>query len=153
MNTEKQVAPPVTWIGWFGGKYRWLSNFYPVEVTFDHVKFPTVEHAYQAAKTPHPGMYRRIQLAKTPAIAKKIGRQCSLPPHWETTKEVVMLFLLRQKFEQPKFKSLLLATGNADLVEGNTWGDIYWGVCRGVGKNRLGLLLMQVRTEIRQAQT
>lgn len=38
--------------------------------------------------------------------------------------------------------------GDAELIEGNTWGDRIWGVCDGVGENRLGKILMRVRAEM-----
>ncbi len=60
-----------------------------------------------------------------------------------------MLDLLRIKFTIPTLRERLLATGDQTLIEGNTWGDTYWGVCRGVGLNNLGTLLMQVREECR----
>lgn len=60
-----------------------------------------------------------------------------------------MLDLQRQKYTVPYLREKLLATGDAELVEGNTWGDRFWGVCNGVGQNWLGRLLMQVRDEIK----
>jgi predicted NAD-dependent protein-ADP-ribosyltransferase YbiA (DUF1768 family) len=57
-----------------------------------------------------------------------------------------MWALLVQKFTRhPDLAQALLATGRADLVEGNDWGDTYWGVCRGQGRNQLGCQLMEVR--------
>jgi hypothetical protein len=55
------------------------------------------------------------------------------------------LELLAQKFSYPYYRDLLLATGDAELIEGNVWNDVFWGVCNGIGKNWLGKLLMQVR--------
>ena len=69
---------------------------------------------------------------------------------WENIKNAVMLDLLRQKFAQEPFKSLLLATGDVHLEEGNQHGDKYWGTVNGEGLNWLGKLLMQVRAELRQ---
>ena len=61
-----------------------------------------------------------------------------------------MLALLRVKFKPgSSFAELLLATADEELVEVNEWGDCYWGVCRGVGENVLGKLLMRVRAELR----
>ena len=59
-----------------------------------------------------------------------------------------MLTGLRYKFSNPDLKEKLLATGNEELVEGNWWGDQYWGICDGIGKNKLGKLLMKVRKEL-----
>ena len=63
-----------------------------------------------------------------------------------------MASLLFAKFAQPELRKLLCETGDADLVEGNTWGDKFWGVCEGKGKNMLGLLLMQVRAAARKEE-
>jgi predicted NAD-dependent protein-ADP-ribosyltransferase YbiA (DUF1768 family) len=60
-----------------------------------------------------------------------------------------MLHLLQQKFSDPVLKEKLLATGGAVLVEGNTWGDTFWGVYKRNGMNHLGRLLMKVRAECR----
>jgi predicted NAD-dependent protein-ADP-ribosyltransferase YbiA (DUF1768 family) len=60
-----------------------------------------------------------------------------------------MLRLLRLKFNQLFFKRMLMQTGERQLIEGNTWGDTYWGVCDGEGENNLGKLIMQVRKELR----
>jgi ribA/ribD-fused uncharacterized protein len=131
----------------FTGQYRWLSNFAPCQVTMDGVTYPSVENAYQAAKTLKP-ILREAFEDVPPGVAKRQGRMITLRPDWEQVKEQVMLDLLRRKFHHPLYCLKLLATGTAELVEGNYWGDTYWGVCRGVGKNRLGMLLMQVRSEL-----
>ena len=57
--------------------------------------------------------------------------------------------ILQAKFAVPQLRDALLATGDAELVEGNTWGDTYWGVCRGRGRNQLGQTLMRIRDDIR----
>jgi hypothetical protein len=95
----------------------------------------------------------RIRLADTPAEAKRLGKTILLRKHWEEVKVYIMLHLLKQKFAVPVLRDELLATGDAQLIEGNTWGDIYWGVCGGVGKNVLGMLLMQVRDELGKGGT
>lgn len=130
----------------FSGPYRFLSNFYPAEVTFDGYKYPTVEHAYQAAKTDaaHRAL---ISLAKSPARAKQLGKKVPLRKDWEQVKIQVMLDLLYQKFRNhPDLQEMLLKTGTQELIEGNWWNDRFWGVCNGKGENWLGRLLMQVRT-------
>lgn len=129
----------------FSGKFRFLSNFYPAVVTLDGWKFPTVEHAFQAAKTLDGNQRRRIQQVVKPGEAKRLGRAVHLRPDWEDMKIDVMRQLLRQKFSEPFLLSQLLATGTEELVEGNWWRDTFWGVCNGVGENRLGKLLMEIR--------
>ena len=59
--------------------------------------------------------------------------------------------LLLKKFDDnhPQLQQMLLATGEEELVEGNYWGDVYWGVCNGVGENHLGKLLMKIRDQLK----
>lgn len=142
---------PTTMIDYFGtgtdaDAFSFLSNFY------EHNGW-TVEHHYQAAKTDHPAHAAKILAARTPGEAKRLGRAAPMRSTWEDEKVAVMLALLRVKFSDPELAQKLDGTGNAYLVEGNTWGDRFWGVCRGEGQNRLGELLMQVRSELRQAQS
>lgn len=132
----------------FQGEYRWLSNFWPALVIFDGDYYPTVEHAYQAAKTTDRSARIRIHRAETPGLAKKLGRGLAMRPDWDTFKLEVMLILLRQKFTDPELRRKLLETGDRELIEGNTWGDRFWGVCGGTGENHLGKILMHVREAI-----
>jgi ribA/ribD-fused uncharacterized protein len=123
-------------------------------VQFEGLSYPSTEHAFQAAKTTNPRLRRAIRDVATPGSAKKMGASLTLRTDWESVKLGVMLEFLRQKFGQPLLRGLLLKTGQAQLVEGNTWGDTYWGAIeqegRWVGQNRLGILLMQVRDELQQ---
>ena len=131
----------------FTGENRFLSNFWPAEVELDGMIFPTVEHAYVAAKTLDMEERRKIQAVATPGQVKRLGRKLVLRPDWEDVKLFVMEDLVRQKFQHADLRQLLLATGDQELVEGNTWGDTFWGVCFDVGLNHLGLILMEVRDE------
>jgi ribA/ribD-fused uncharacterized protein len=137
----------------FAGDYRWLSNFWYVDVEYEGVTYPTTEHAFQAAKTLNLGQRRHVRKAASPGEAKKLGRQVTLRTGWDGMKDEVMLDLNRQKFRDAALRKKLLETGDAPLIEGNTWNDRYWGVCRGTGKNRLGQILMRIRSEIRQETT
>ena len=132
----------------FFGPYRFLSNFYPVMVQQDGIIFPSVEHAYVAAKTLIYQEKLAVAEVKTAAEVKKIGRQLELRDDWEEIKLDVMLDLLIQKFSQEPFKTKLLLTKDLYLEETNTWGDKFWGVCNGVGENNLGKLLMWVRASL-----
>lgn len=132
----------------FSGEYRFLSNFWPANVTDEEHRYATVEHAYQAAKTASASHRREILHANTAGIAKRLGRRVPIRPDWEDVKVGVMRELLRQKFAEPTLRAKLLATGTALLVEGNTWGDRFWGQCPvGVGENWLGRLLMEIRSQ------
>jgi ribA/ribD-fused uncharacterized protein len=134
----------------FSGDYKFLSNFYPCSVELDGIVYPTVEHAYQAAKTIDPHERQIILETPQPNIAKKLGRYCTIRKDWDDVKLSVMSDLVWQKFSGDEtLKSQLLATGDAELVEGNWWNDTYWGVCRGQGHNNLGKILMLVRNELK----
>jgi ribA/ribD-fused uncharacterized protein len=142
----------------FDGEYRFLSNFWPATVVLDGLMYPTVEHAYQAAKTDVFACRLVIQAADTPGQAKRLGRRMPLRPDWERVKQDVMASLLRQKFAPGTgLADQLLATGYEGLIEGNSWHDNYWGVCYcpkccNRGQNRLGKLLMNIRKELRDGQ-
>lgn len=94
-------------------------------------------------------MRLRIAALPTPLAAKRTGRVVLLRADWEEVKVEVMRAVLKAKFSDPELADALLATNDAELIEGNWWGDKFWGVCRGVGKNKLGQLLMQLRAELR----
>ena len=125
-----------------------LSNFAPCEVTLDGIPYPSVEAAYQAAKTLLPEERQKILAATTPAEAKRLGKTVTLRPDWDEVKVQVMQDLLEQKFQQPKYRDFLLSTGRGNLVEENGWGDVFWGTVNGVGQNQLGLLLMSIRSRL-----
>lgn len=134
----------------FFGQYRFLSNFYPASVVLDGETFPTVEHAYQAAKCIDVQSRDAIRLAAGPVIAKRMGRRVKVRPDWDVVRLDVMRSLLKQKFApDTECSRLLLSTGDEMLVEGNYWNDTFWGVCNGEGKNWLGVLLMEIRDELR----
>lgn len=133
----------------FSGDYAFLSNFSPSEVELSNIMFPTVEHAYQAAKTDDWDERCAMSLLPTAGQAKRAGQKVKLHPEWEKRKISVMANLLEQKFKDPELRAKLLATGEEELVEGNYWGDKFWGIYNGKGKNHLGKLLMSIRNGIR----
>ncbi len=154
-STNHAVAvttQPSTKIDSFSGEYRFLSNFWPVEVEFEGIVYPSVEHAYQSAKTLDMAERRRIAALATPGEAKAAGRARPLRTEWDTAKFDVMERCVRYKFtHHADLRTKLLATGDAELIEGNTWGDRVWGVHQGQGENHLGRILMKVRAELRAA--
>lgn len=136
----------------FSGKYDFLSNFYTCTVKYDGLTFTNAEAAFQSAKV--TDMDSRKQFCNLPpAQAKRLGRTVQLRKDWEQVKDQVMHDVLKSKFRDEKLREMLLQTGDEELVEGNWWGDTYWGVCRGIGQNKLGKLLMQLREELRNAVT
>ena len=142
----------MTVIDKFTGEYAFLSNFWKTPIHFEGAVYPSVEHAYQAAKTENKAEREIIQSKATPGGAKKAGRKSTIRPNWNDIKIDTMRGLLITKFAWPGEQDLLLKTGNAELIEGNWWGDVFWGVCEGTGENHLGKLLMEVREACSQEQ-
>lgn len=137
----------------FNGDNKFLSSFAACSVRYDGHLYPSIEHAYQAAKTNDESERLLIKNAISPSQAKKIGRTLTISPDWESKKNSVMLDLVRQKFCNPYFRHRLIATVNAMLIEGNAWHDNYWGSCKcnkcgSNGLNMLGKILMTVRDEV-----
>lgn len=135
----------------FVDEYAFLSNFYHSYIEFLGYTYPTVEHAYQAAKSTDSNDWEIMSIVDTPGKAKRLGRVFTLREDWENVKEEIMYACLIKKFEDADLCQKLLDTGEAELIEGNNWGDTYWGVDKnyGGGKNRLGELLMKLREELR----
>lgn len=130
----------------FSDDYRFLSNFWYVDVKFDNIVYPTVEHAYQAAKSDDKNIRRSFVDYETPGKAKRAGSELVLRHNWKEVRESVMFYLLRQKFEVPYLREKLMATKGRELIEGNVWNDTFWGQCPvGVGENKLGKILMGIR--------
>ena len=138
----------------FKGRYYFLSNFYPSMVSFDGYTYLNSEAAFQAQKCASPDM-RAMFCSLNPSDAKRVGRRVNLRSDWEKVKFGLMEEIVRAKFKQNEsLKNALIDTGDAILIEGNTWGDKIWGVDlnRDVGENHLGRILMKVREELRLAR-
>jgi ribA/ribD-fused uncharacterized protein len=134
----------------FRGVNRWLSNFWmePFEYLTDI--WPSSEHAYQAMKTQNMDERDEIRLAPTARAAKKLGMRVTLRPGWDDMRVDTMREILQAKFKSANLRMWLEMTGDAELIEGNTWGDKFWGQVDGVGENWLGRLLMELREELRR---
>lgn len=144
----------MTTIDSFRGEYYFLSNFFPAEVTYNGLTYQNNEAAFQAQKT--YSKEERIKFTTLePRDAKRRGRRVRLRKDWEQVKDRIMEEIVRAKFSQnEELKEQFLATGDAQLVEGNRWNDRYLGVDirSGVGENHLGKILMKVRSELRLSQ-
>ena len=134
----------------FDGDYAFLSNFYYSPFMFQGRQYPTVEHFFQAHKAKTYEDFISVLVEPSPKGAKQVGRKIKMREDWDAVKDTIMLEGLRAKFSIKGLREKLLATGDEELIEGNHWHDTYWGVCNGVGKNKLGKMLMQVREEIRK---
>ena len=138
-------------IGPFRGQYDFLSNFYLTPVKYNGIIYPSSEHAFQAAKTTDMSVRKTIAALNFPGEARAVGRGVILREDWNNIRLVIMTKIIREKFSSNKaLKIKLLNTGGHELVEVNTWGDTFWGVCNNVGENHLGKILMKIRKEFQQ---
>lgn len=138
----------------FRGDNRWLSNFGAGDVWYEGREYPTREHAYQAAKTYDPDLRLECAALSTPGKAQRWGQKIELIPDWEWSRTQVMRTVVRNCFlRHESLREKLQGTGNQFLVERNTWGDTFWGVCAGNGRNRLGQILMDLREELTSRRT
>lgn len=134
----------------FRGEHAYLSNFYVHPLRVGKIRYHSVEQYFQSRKCARQDDWEAVMATSFPAQAKRVGRHVDLREDWEEVKLYVMRKALTCKFrEDNPLGSRLIDTGHHVLVEGNTWGDEYWGVSDGVGKNWLGFLLMARRAEIR----
>lgn len=140
--------------------YGVFSNLHRTPVTFEGQVFPTAEHAYQAGKASKPAVRDWILSAPTPALVAMAAHGLytwDIVPNWSKIKFDRMRGVLRAKFSQHQaLRDLLLSTGDARLIETGTTDNAVnrlWGEVNGKGKNMLGVLLMEVRDELRQAQS
>jgi ribA/ribD-fused uncharacterized protein len=139
--------------------YGALSNLYKREVLFEDVVYPTSEHAYQAGKPRKEAVRDWILAAPSPALVAMAAHGLywwDIRPGWSKVKFERMRAILLAKFTQHEdLKALLLSTGEARLVESATVDNEVnrtWGEVNGKGKNMLGVLLMEVRDELRKAE-
>lgn len=139
-----------------GDAFREFSNFAAFPFELDGKEWRTTEHYFQAQKFVGTEFEEEIRQIASPMIAARAGRDRKKPlrPDWEKAKDDVMRAAVRAKFTQhPKLAELLLSTGNAELIE-HTKNDAYWADGGdGSGKNMLGIILMELREELRKQQT
>jgi ribA/ribD-fused uncharacterized protein len=158
MEVQPPIAPGTQVIEFYSKtpQYKEFSNFHMVPLTLDGKEWPSVEHYFQAMKFfANPEYQETIRKAKTPTIAKRLGKTREMPirADWNIYRDTVMYMALKEKFSErhPELRDKLLATGTAVLKEASPM-DNYWGIGRSKkGQNKMGLLLMKVREEIRPA--
>ena len=120
----------------FRDEYFFLSNFYPAVVHYRGFTYMNSEAAFQAQKCLDDDDRLKFCTLE-PNEAKRLGRKVRLRDDWEEIKYKFMLEIVRAKFRQDrKLRESLLKTGNAELIEGNTWGDRVWGVDLKTGRGK-----------------
>lgn len=146
--------------------FGFLSHFHPGTIVVDGENWPTVEHFYQAQKSPIMAYRNAIRAAEHPGHVKRLsasplGKARLTKGSWFTKNgkswredwQVVRLDLMRRgdqaKYTQnPDLAALLLATGDADLIE-DADNDAFWGIGKdGLGLNWAGRILMEIRESL-----
>ena len=112
----------------FSDKYAFMSNFSYSPMEFEGISVPTAEHAFQMMKASTQDMREFIAMAPTASQAKSRGRGVKIRGDWEQIKFDIMYRIQLAKYRQnPHLLASLLATGNAELEEGNWWHDNIYG--------------------------
>lgn len=137
----------------FKNQYFFLSNFYECPIYYNKLVFCNAEAAFQAQKViDEKEQYKFINL--NASQARKLGKTIVLRKDWEEVKDNIMYEIVKRKFTVNKeLQQKLIDTKDEELVEGNWWHDTYWGIDlkTGIGKNKLGKILMKVREEVKSS--
>lgn len=138
----------------FEDNFFWLSNFFQVPVKVGQLTFGSTEAAFQGSKYKAALVGQKEQyeflndmIEANPSQSKKLGKRLMIDlDKWESIKVQCMREVVKAKFDQhDDLRLMLIETGAAMLVEGNNWGDKFWGRCDGKGLNVLGSILMELR--------
>jgi len=150
---NKEIHSNKNTVYFFIDEYQMFDSFAATSLIWRGMLFPTLEHAYQAAKFEDESLVEKIRQARSPYEAKKIARheenKDKVYNDWSVRKIAIMKELIQHKVDQHAFvRELLIATANLELVESSPF-DAFWGVGKeGNGKNMTGILWMECRTEL-----
>jgi ribA/ribD-fused uncharacterized protein len=141
----------------FTGDLAFLSNSFVVEggIEYEGVRYPSVENAFQAAKTLDLEERQLFETVST-TQARRFGQKVAMQERWGYLRVNVMQDLVWAKFQNPELREKLLATGDTPIEGTNSTHDNYWGACQcprckgALGLNWLGRILMSVRRELRE---
>ena len=140
------------------GEYGFLSNYFEAGIAFNDRRYPSSEHAYQAAKAADRGMHDWLAASPTPQLAAVAGDALTAEQSradWLAIRVPLMRQILRAKFTQHRdLLARLLATGErrlAELASGPSEANLFWSEVDGAGDNMLGRLLMELRSDLRNA--
>ena len=137
----------------FKNEHKWLSNFEPCEIELHGNIYQSVESAYQSEKSNNEN-WKRFCLNNSSRDVKIASKKIKIRKDWNDVKLRIMENLLKQKFSKEPFKKLLLQTGDENIVEGNYWNDVEWGVdltrSPNIGENHLGRIIMKIRDNLKE---
>jgi ribA/ribD-fused uncharacterized protein len=133
--------------------YGFLSNLYVCPVTLEGRTFRSAEDAYQFGKPKDPAVAEWLMAAPAPRFCAQAAHallRYDIRPDWQEVRVERMRAVIKAKFtHNPELRQKLLETGDARLVEASPT-DTFWGIGkRETGKNMLGLLLMELREQLR----
>ena len=127
------------------GKYAFLSNYYLRNVFYNGITYSSAETAFQLQK--YPISQRQKYCKLDPWQAKPLGRKAPIDiKKWDSKKDEIMFEIVKCKFEQNPDLAQKLIMVTEPIIEHNDWNDTYWGVCNGKGQNKLGQILMEIRS-------
>ena len=132
----------------FTGKYEFLSNFYNHPLVLDGVEYSNAEAAFQAQSAADKGSKRKF--ARLSGIkAKAYSRRIVQRDDWDEQAQIyAMREVLIAKFKDEELAKKLCDTGDEELINMNQFRDEYWGVTMRGGRNKLGVMLMEIRAEL-----
>lgn len=138
----------------FTGPFSWLSNWHRVPIPFEGRRYPSAYNAYQSAKSKSVKYKNTCQSTLSPYAMQFIAYNTLPRPDWELVKDNIMYTVLKIKFSIPKYRDLLLGTGEVYLLNGNRYNETYWGYNLNTeqGYNKLGLMLMKIREELKDEE-
>lgn len=135
--------------------YGCFSNLFRRPIEFENEVFETAEHAYQAGKARKPEVREWVLAAPSPALVAMAAHGLywwDIRSDWSKIKFDRMRQVLKAKFtQQEDLREILLSTGDLRLVESATVDNAVnrlWGEVNGKGKNMLGVMLMELRTQL-----
>jgi ribA/ribD-fused uncharacterized protein len=149
------------------GPHRHFSNMSAHSIEIEGVKYPTVEHYFQAMKAKEfkdAEVYDKILTAKTPKAAKALGKKVKnfVTEVWEAKRDSIMETGVRAKFVQhPELRKELMETEDKLIGEADP-RNTYWGIGTSMdleksktpskwrGQNKLGKMLMTLRSDFKQ---
>lgn len=136
----------------FRNEYYFLSNMYPHDIAYGGHTFTCVEAAFQAQKQPEKArMFEGLDGFAAKKLGSRRSGQITPTADWDRRRIKVMQDLIDIKFEDPDLSARLKKV-TGPIVEDNTWGDTFWGKCRGKGNNMLGKMLSDKRQRLLSAE-
>jgi ribA/ribD-fused uncharacterized protein len=134
--------------------HGYMSNYWKAKFILDDKVWETTEHYYQAMKTLDPNEQEQVRNAAKANDARLLGQKVTLRADFNEVKDQLMRTCLLAKFNQHLcLKQQLIDTGDDELIE-DSKVDAYWGIgADGNGQNKLGKLLMEIRSELRNERT